>query len=85
MEALVQRLEKYKSTSKSAKEEGNDGKARRLDRIVQVSYLNRIVQISKEDGMKFHKVERLGKSSLERKFCRGHSLKRAYVMNYLFM
>lgn len=36
MEALQQRLDKFRSTALSAKEEGNSSKARRLDRIVQV-------------------------------------------------
>ncbi|XP_077547146.1 lethal (2) giant discs 1 isoform X3 [Haemaphysalis longicornis] len=35
MEALQQRLDKYKSTFNEAKEQGNDRKARRLDRIVK--------------------------------------------------
>lgn len=37
MEALQQRLEKYQESSAAAKEEGNSGKARRMDRIVKVS------------------------------------------------
>ncbi|KAH7974485.1 hypothetical protein HPB49_015901 [Dermacentor silvarum] len=36
MEALQQRLDKYKSTFSEAKEQGNDRKARRLERIVKV-------------------------------------------------
>lgn len=36
MEALQQRLDKFRSTAVSAKEEGNASKIRRLDRIVHV-------------------------------------------------
>ena len=39
MEALKQRLEKYRSAASKAKEEGNSSKARRMGRIVKVSGL----------------------------------------------
>jgi coiled-coil and C2 domain-containing protein 1 len=45
MEALQQRLEKYKSTEKAAKDEGNSSKARRVGRIVK----------QYEDAIKMHK------------------------------
>lgn len=37
MEALTQRLEKYKSSEAAAKAEGDSSKARRMGRIVKVS------------------------------------------------
>lgn len=46
MEALQQRLDKYKSTFNEAKEQGNDRKARRLERIVK----------QYEDAIKLHKA-----------------------------
>ncbi|XP_077496254.1 lethal (2) giant discs 1 isoform X2 [Amblyomma americanum] len=46
MEALQQRLDKYKSTHTEAKEQGNDRKARRLERIVK----------QYEDAIKLHKA-----------------------------
>ena len=36
MEALEQRLDKYKTSSQQAKDEGNGSKARRMGRIVKV-------------------------------------------------
>lgn len=46
LEALTQRLEKYKSVEASAKEEGNGGKARRMGRIVK----------QYQDAIKLHKA-----------------------------
>lgn len=46
LEALVQRLEKYKSVEKEAKDEGNTSKARRFGRITK----------QYEDAIKFHKA-----------------------------
>lgn len=46
MEALVQRLEKYKSVEKEAKDEGNTSKARRFGRIAK----------QYEDAIKLHKA-----------------------------
>ncbi|XP_064625209.1 coiled-coil and C2 domain-containing protein 1-like isoform X2 [Lineus longissimus] len=48
MEALQQRLQKYKSTVEKAKEEGNSGKARRMGRIAK----------QYEDAIKAHKAGR---------------------------
>ena len=38
MDALLQRLDKYKNASQQAKEEGNSSKARRMGRIVKVGH-----------------------------------------------
>ncbi|XP_049816691.1 coiled-coil and C2 domain-containing protein 1-like isoform X1 [Schistocerca nitens] len=46
MEALIQRLDKYKSVEKAAKEEGNASKARRIGRIVK----------QYENAIKLHKA-----------------------------
>ena len=39
MEALMQRLEKYKSSEDSAKQAGDSSKARRMGRIVKVVFV----------------------------------------------
>ena len=38
MDALMQRLEKYKATAEQAKEDGESSKARRMTRMVKVSH-----------------------------------------------
>ena len=45
-EALQQRLEKYKHAESQAKQEGNSSKARRMGRIVKVSFTYSIFVIS---------------------------------------
>ena len=45
MEALMQRLEKYRSSEDSAKQAGESGKARRMGRIVKVPFLLSLFQL----------------------------------------
>ena len=45
MEALLQRLDKYKGTETKAKQEGEGSKARRMGRIVKVIMILMIIMI----------------------------------------